>query len=128
MDDAKSRIREIDIGEYQRMLAGRQPHMLIDIREESEWNAGHAAGSLHLGKGIIERDIETKVPRKDATLVLVLRGRIPVGPGRRRVASNGLFECHLARRRLAGVSGFWAARGEVVRARSYAVTTIFTAR
>ena len=74
VDDAKSRIRQIDIGEYQRMLANHQPHTLIDIREDSEWSAGHAAGSLHLGKGIIERDIETKVPQKDATLVLYCGG------------------------------------------------------
>lgn len=74
VDDAKSRIRQIDIGEYQRMVAGRVPHRLVDIREDSEWSAGHAAGSLHLGKGIIERDIETKVPQKDATLVLYCGG------------------------------------------------------
>ena len=74
VDGAKSRIRQIDIGEYQTMLAGHQPHTLIDIREESEWNAGHAAGALHLGKGIIERDIESKVPPKDATLVLYCGG------------------------------------------------------
>lgn len=72
--DAKSRIREIDIAEYQRMLASGQPHLLVDIREDSEWTAGHAAGSLHLGKGIIERDIESKVPQKDTTLVLYCGG------------------------------------------------------
>ena len=74
VDDAKSRIRQIDIGEYQRMVARRVPHRLVDVREDSEWSAGHAAGSLHLGKGIIERDIETKVPQKDATLVLYCGG------------------------------------------------------
>ncbi len=74
VDDAKSRIRQIDIGEYQRMLAARQPHILIDTREDSEWSAGHAAGSIHLGKGIIERDIESEVPQKDATLVLYCGG------------------------------------------------------
>jgi rhodanese-related sulfurtransferase len=47
---------------------------LIDTREESEWAAGHAAGAMHLGKGIIERDIESKVPQKDATLVLYCGG------------------------------------------------------
>jgi rhodanese-related sulfurtransferase len=74
VDDAKSRIRQIDIGEYQRMLAARQPHILIDTREDGEWSAGHAAGSIHLGKGIIERDIESEVPQKDATLVLYCGG------------------------------------------------------
>jgi rhodanese-related sulfurtransferase len=74
VNDAKSRIREIDIAEYQRMAASKQPHVLIDTREESEWAAGHASGAVHLGKGIIERDIESKVPQKDATLVLYCGG------------------------------------------------------
>jgi rhodanese-related sulfurtransferase len=74
VSDAKSRIREIDIAEYQRLAASKQPHVLIDTREESEWAAGHAAGALHLGKGVIERDIESKVPQKDTTLVLYCGG------------------------------------------------------
>jgi rhodanese-related sulfurtransferase len=48
--------------------------LLIDTREDNEWNAAHAAGAIHLGKGIIERDIETKVPDKSATLVLYCGG------------------------------------------------------
>jgi len=74
VNDAKSRIREIDIAEYQRLAACGRPLLLIDTREESEWAAGHAAGAMHLGKGIIERDIESKVPQKDATLVLYCGG------------------------------------------------------
>jgi rhodanese-related sulfurtransferase len=71
---AKSRIREIDMQQYKQMVSSRDPHLLIDVREDSEWAAGHAAGSLHLGKGIIERDIEFKVPDKEATLVLYCGG------------------------------------------------------
>jgi rhodanese-related sulfurtransferase len=71
---AKSRIQEIDIAEYQRLLASGVEHVLIDTREDSEWTAGHAAGAVHLGKGIIERDIEARVPRKDAKLVLYCGG------------------------------------------------------
>ncbi|HLH00792.1 MAG TPA: rhodanese-like domain-containing protein [Bryobacteraceae bacterium] len=74
VDDAKSRIKEIDIAQYQKMVASQQPHILIDTREESEWSAGHAKGAMHLSKGIIERDIEAKVPQKDATLVLYCGG------------------------------------------------------
>jgi rhodanese-related sulfurtransferase len=74
VDAAKSRIREIDIAEYQRMRAAGDEHILIDTRENDEWDAGHAAGALHLGKGIIERDIETRVPDKSATLVLYCGG------------------------------------------------------
>ncbi len=74
VNDAKSRIREINITEYQRLLASGDEHVLIDTREDSEWAAGHAAGAMHLGKGIIERDIEARVPRKDAKLVLYCGG------------------------------------------------------
>ena len=72
--DAKSRIREIDISEYQRMKQSGERHLLVDVREEGEWAAGHAAGSVHMGKGIIERDIEAKVPDKNTKLVLYCGG------------------------------------------------------
>src|SRR5271168_585825 len=71
---AKSRIQEIDIAEYQRLRSAGEAHILIDTREDSEWAAGHAAGAIHLGKGIIERDIEARVPRKDSKLVLYCGG------------------------------------------------------
>ena len=74
VNDAKSRIREINIDEYRRMVASKEKHVLIDIREESEWAAGHVAGATYLGKGIIERDIESKVPQKDTKLVLYCGG------------------------------------------------------
>lgn len=48
--------------------------MLVDVREESEWVTGHAAGAMHLGKGVIERDIETVVPDKGAKLILYCGG------------------------------------------------------
>jgi rhodanese-related sulfurtransferase len=72
--DAKSRIKEIDINEYQRMKQAGDRHLLVDVREESEWASGHAAGSVHLGKGVIERDIEAKVPDKNTKLVLYCGG------------------------------------------------------
>ncbi len=72
VNDAKSRIREINIDEYRKMP--REGHLLIDVREDNEYAAGHAAGAIHLGKGIIERDIETRVPDKSTTLVLYCGG------------------------------------------------------
>jgi rhodanese-related sulfurtransferase len=72
VNDAKTRVKEIDIDQYLKMRS--EPHVLIDTREESEWNAGHVAGAMHLGKGIIERDIETKVPNKNVRLVLYCGG------------------------------------------------------
>jgi rhodanese-related sulfurtransferase len=74
VDDAKSRIRQIDIDAYRKLRESGEDHVLIDTREESEWAAGRVAGAIHLGKGIIERDIETKVPDKAATLVLYCGG------------------------------------------------------
>ncbi len=71
---AKSRIQEIDITGYKRLRSSGEDHVLIDTREDSEWAAGHAAGAVHLGKGIIERDIEARVPQKDAKLVLYCGG------------------------------------------------------
>jgi rhodanese-related sulfurtransferase len=72
VNDAKSRVKEVDIEQYQKMP--RDGHVLIDTREDSEWQAGHAAGAIHLGKGIIERDIESEIPDKSTTLVLYCGG------------------------------------------------------
>lgn len=74
VNDAKSRVRQIDLEGYLEMKAAGAPHLLIDTREESEWAAGHAEGAIHLGKGIIERDIEARVPDRTATLVLYCGG------------------------------------------------------
>jgi rhodanese-related sulfurtransferase len=72
VNDAKSRVKEVDIEQYQKMP--RDGHVLIDTREDNEWQAGHAAGAIHLGKGIIERDIESEIPDKSTTLVLYCGG------------------------------------------------------
>jgi rhodanese-related sulfurtransferase len=72
--EAKTRVKEIDIERYKAMRKEGTPHLLIDVREESEWNEAHAEGAIHLSKGIIERDIEVKVPDQRATLVLYCGG------------------------------------------------------
>ncbi len=74
VDDAKSRVKQIDIEAYKKMVASGEKHLLIDTREDSEWAAGHAANAVHIGKGVIERDIEAKVPDKNARLVLYCGG------------------------------------------------------
>ena len=74
VNDAKSRVKEIDIEGYRKLAAASAPHVLVDVREDNEWAAGHAAGAVHLGKGIIERDIEAKVPDKSTRLVLYCGG------------------------------------------------------
>ena len=71
VDDAKSRIRQIDIDGYKRLLASGEKHLLIDVREDREFDKKHAAGAMHLGKGIIERDVERTVPDKGTKMVLI---------------------------------------------------------
>ena len=72
--DAKTRIHEIDIDEYKRMVNGGEAGQLIDVREDHEWLEAHAAGAIHISKGVIERDIEVAIPAKDAKLVLYCGG------------------------------------------------------
>ncbi|HEU4933881.1 MAG TPA: rhodanese-like domain-containing protein [Pyrinomonadaceae bacterium] len=74
VDDAKSRIREVSVAETQARLKENPETKLIDVREDNEFAAAHAAGATHLGKGIIERDIETVVPDKDTELILYCGG------------------------------------------------------
>ena len=74
VNEAKARVREMDVAAYKKMIETGEPHLLVDTREESEWNAGHVAGAVHLSKGIIERDIEAKVPDKATRLVLYCGG------------------------------------------------------
>jgi hypothetical protein len=74
VNDAKKHVRETNIDGYRKMVDGKEKHILVDVREDNEWAASHAAGAVHMSKGIIERDIETKVPDKNATLVLYCGG------------------------------------------------------
>jgi len=72
VDDAKSRITEISVVDsVDRQRAGAN---LIDVREDSEWQAGHVEGAAHMGRGIIERDIVQKIPDKDAEIILYCGG------------------------------------------------------
>jgi rhodanese-related sulfurtransferase len=73
-EDARSRIREISVQTVKQKLDDSQEFHFIDVREDHEWNQGHAAGAEHLGRGIIERDIEKAVPDKDSEIVLYCGG------------------------------------------------------
>lgn len=74
VNDAKTRIREIDIEEYKRLREAGEAGQLVDVREDHEWEIAHAAGAMHLSKGTIERDIETTFPDKDTKLILYCGG------------------------------------------------------
>ena len=73
VEDAKTRVRETSVGEaLARVSAGGA--RLIDVREDREWEAGRARGAEHLGRGVIERDIENEIPDKSAELILYCGG------------------------------------------------------
>ena len=72
--DAKSRVKETDIEGYKKMLASGQAHVLVDVREDHEFSAGHVKGAVHLSKGTIERDVETRYPALDTVLVCYCGG------------------------------------------------------
>lgn len=72
--DAKKRIKEEDFRETKKKLDAGDKIILVDTREDAEWARGHIPGAIHLGKGVIERDIEKTVPDKEATLVLYCGG------------------------------------------------------
>lgn len=74
VEDAKTRIREVTVEETQQRLSADSSVRLIDVREDHEWQAGHASGAQHFGRGIIERDIEQQAPDKQTELILYCGG------------------------------------------------------
>ena len=72
--DAKTRIRELNVQETLEHLDTNPDARLIDVREDNEWQAGHATRAEHLGRGIIERDIEEAIPDKETELILYCGG------------------------------------------------------
>lgn len=74
VDDARSRVKESTVDEVKNRLDRGDKFMLVDVREESEFAKDHLPGAVHLGKGVIERDIEARVPDPKAELVLYCGG------------------------------------------------------
>jgi rhodanese-related sulfurtransferase len=74
VDDAKKKIAEVKIADMLEKRKRGEPFRLIDVREDDEWRAGRMVGAEHIGKGVIERDIVTKVPDKDEELILYCGG------------------------------------------------------
>jgi rhodanese-related sulfurtransferase len=72
--EAKTRIKEEDFRDIKKKVDAGEPMIIIDTREDNEWARGHIPNAVHLGKGVIERDIEKAIPDKDATLVLYCGG------------------------------------------------------
>jgi rhodanese-related sulfurtransferase len=74
VQDAKSRVKECTVADVKTRLDRGERLNVVDVREESEFAAGHIPGAVHLGKGVIERDVETKFPDKSTELVLYCGG------------------------------------------------------
>ncbi len=74
VNEARARVRETTVDAVKAMLDRGEKFLLVDVREESEWAKDHLPGAVHLGKGVIERDVEQAVPDTDAPLVLYCGG------------------------------------------------------
>lgn len=74
VQDAKSHIEETDVVTVKQRMDAGEPILLIDVREESEWDAGHIPGAIHLGRGILERDIERLIPDHAQEIILYCGG------------------------------------------------------
>ncbi|MEE2948324.1 MAG: rhodanese-like domain-containing protein [Verrucomicrobiota bacterium] len=74
VDKARTRVNEINLTQAEERLARNPDALMMDVREDREWTAGHAAGAVHLSKGILERDIESMVPDKGAEVIMYCGG------------------------------------------------------
>ena len=74
VDDARKRIREVTVDDVKDKLDSGEKFLLVDVREESEYAKDHLPGAIHLGKGVIERDIEVRVPDLNSAVVLYCGG------------------------------------------------------
>ena len=74
VNDAKSRVKETTVDEVKQKLDDGEKFLLVDVREESEFAKDHLPGAIHLGKGVIERDVETRVPDVNTPMVLYCGG------------------------------------------------------
>jgi rhodanese-related sulfurtransferase len=74
VNESKARVKEADFRDIKKRLDAGEKMILVDTREDNEWERGHLPNAIHLGKGIIERDIESAIPDKNAPLVLYCGG------------------------------------------------------
>jgi rhodanese-related sulfurtransferase len=74
VNDAKTRVKETNVAEVKRRMEGGERFLLVDVREDNEWSKGHLPGAVHMGRGVIERDIEKNVPETGTKLILYCGG------------------------------------------------------
>lgn len=108
VEGVRPSVREVDVAEARRRAA--EGAILVDVREDREWDAGHARGAMHIGKGVIERDIEQTIPDADAEIILYCGGGF-----RSALAADSLRK--MGYRNVASMAGGWraweAAGGEI---------------
>src|SRR2546429_6212852 len=74
VNEAKKKVKETDVPDVKRRADTGEKFLLVDVREDNEWAKGHLPGAIHMGKGVIERDIEQRVPDANAKLILYCGG------------------------------------------------------
>jgi rhodanese-related sulfurtransferase len=74
VNNAKQRVREVTVDDVKGKLDRKDEFLLVDVREDNEWQKDHLPEAIHLGKGVIERDIEQRIPDLNATIVLYCGG------------------------------------------------------
>lgn len=102
VNEAGTRVREVTVDETRQRLATGGAVHLVDVREDTEWARGHAAGATHLGKGVIERDVEAAIPDRDAEIILYCGG------GFRSILAADALQ-RMGYRNVASMAGGWRA-------------------
>jgi len=74
VNEVKTRVKETNVADVKRRMADGEKFLLVDVREDNEWALGHVPGAVHMGRGIIERDIEIKVPETSTKVILYCGG------------------------------------------------------
>jgi len=74
VNEAKKQVKETNVADVKRRMDGGEKFLLVDVREDNEWANGHVPGAVHMGRGVIERDIEARVPETSAKLILYCGG------------------------------------------------------
>jgi len=74
VNDAKTRVKQTNVAEVKRRMDSGETLLLVDVREDNEWAKGHLPGAVHMGRGVIERDVETSVPETGTKMILYCGG------------------------------------------------------
>lgn len=74
VDESRKKVKETNVADVKRRIDAGEKFLLVDVREESEWAKGHLPGAVYMGRGVIERDIEQKVPDTGTRLILYCGG------------------------------------------------------